>query len=529
MRLPLPRQGDGTPSGSLWAVAEKMGVHPRVVGKEAADAAAAEAAAPTLPAGAPTPSISINLRSHVEAAQADEDCAAEREELRAALSQDAIFQEFAEMCDENTLRRYLSARDNSVEKARLLLLEALQWRKVNLKSIPDYFEYNAMAELGALRVTGLDRFGRAVVVLDAGALSRVEGPAQLRFIAFTLEHAIRRMEGSFAEKFVIFLQLSRFRMSTSPPRAFLRDACKMLSICFPERCGNMIFHQAPRLFSAVFKLCSPFIDPRTAAKFIFVVGDDSPGSANDATLHTVMGARWRSLARLAPEPGKATQSSGSDWADMLSFECAWQLRDQQGDARWGRSDGAGAPSEASTAPPASRLSDLSSFGFVDGGDEDNAFPDPQRPALDAVAASGRLATTGASPNAVEALLVAALEAARTSALAASQAAQAAEKAAAAAQTASAAQMHVLQNHPNLVMVHDEQKGILRRIVATRVEAWKVFLAALIGFGLQQRAHIVDRSVSSSSWQATCLVLISFCAGWALSLVCSHKWDATTRR
>mmetsp|Transcript_28940 Transcript_28940/g.52713 ORF Transcript_28940/g.52713 Transcript_28940/m.52713 type:complete len:502 (+) Transcript_28940:61-1566(+) len=496
LAVPLPsscRVEQGSPS--LSSVAEKYAVQPRTLGKEATDSIGAELAAASLPAGSPPPAVKVDIHSHVVAAQNDSDCAAEREELLAALNAEPLFREYAEQCDSGMLRRYLSARSNNVEKAKLLLLEALQWRRDNLSKVPDFNEYDHMATQGALRVTGLDCFGRAVVVLDAGALRKIDEAAQLRFIEFTLAHAIRRMEGSSVEKFVIFLQLSKFRMATSPSRTFLRDACKMLSICFPERCGNMIFYQAPRLFSTVFRLCSPFIDPRTAAKFIFVVGDDAPGSANDATMHAVIGTRWRSLARLQNDPMMNGRSAHSDWADMLSFECAWQMRDQQIDAKLRGENscggGARAPSEASTAPTASRLSDL--IGFVEAGDEESSF-------AEAPTAAQQLA--GTSKLSVEALLIQALEAAKHSAEAASQAAQAAEKAANAAQSVTAVR----------IAPPRQQGRVVKGVLESEIALWKVLLAGLLTLGLQR----VCMTCFSPN-QAFALGA-SFCAGWVLSML-----------
>mmetsp|Transcript_81570 Transcript_81570/g.205246 ORF Transcript_81570/g.205246 Transcript_81570/m.205246 type:complete len:665 (+) Transcript_81570:56-2050(+) len=306
-----------------------------VPGSEAAAIEEAEAAAnndlmenqgPSIP----EPSVRIDYAAHVGATQTDAACAEARVQLRVGLAGQPLYERWAQEIDEGMLRRFLTARGNDVAAARKLLLEALDWREQRLPRAPDFEELEAEAVTGKMRVAGLDVHGRAVVVFDPAAQNTRNSAAHLRFLAFNLEHAVRRMQGTAVEKYIIFMHLEGFSVSSCPPRAFLKDACAMLTRCFPERCGNIIFHHAPRVFSGIYKVCSSVIDPRTAAKFVFIVGDDSPGSVNDATLRELIGARWRILTGIGQPRQNPASSPGynhsRDWGAMLAYERAWRCQ-----------------------------------------------------------------------------------------------------------------------------------------------------------------------------------------------------------
>eukprot|EP00401_Gymnodinium_catenatum_P005853 CAMPEP_0117575138 /NCGR_PEP_ID=MMETSP0784-20121206/62039_1 /TAXON_ID=39447 /ORGANISM="" /LENGTH=523 /DNA_ID=CAMNT_0005374173 /DNA_START=73 /DNA_END=1644 /DNA_ORIENTATION=+ len=324
----------------------RFGVEPVSLERRSAEGGAAVVKAPKI-RGMPPPAVRVERFAHVESAQNEDDCASARKALKEALSGEPLYERHVGYCEDAVLRRFLTARNNDTEKAKRLLLDALEWREQYLPNSHDYDELERTARNGVMRVTGLDVHERAVVVFDGSVQQLGDHLAQLRFIAFNLEHAARRMEGSRVEKCVIFMHLADFSLSNCPPRVLVKDACAMLTKCFPERCGNLVFHQAPSLFSGIFRLCKPFVDPRTAAKFVFVVGDDAPGSQNDSTLREVIGPRWRELTGVGAarelswsSPGYA---HGRDWGAMLSYEYAWYLRDV--DAQ----DFAGVPNPRSAA------------------------------------------------------------------------------------------------------------------------------------------------------------------------------------
>lgn len=69
----------------------------------------------------------------------------------------------------------------------------------------------------------------------------------------------------------------------------------MLCSGFPERLGHCIAYKPPGVFRVVFNSLKPLIDPKTAAKLIFVTGDVSDGSANDEQMQSMIGPHWKIL------------------------------------------------------------------------------------------------------------------------------------------------------------------------------------------------------------------------------------------
>lgn len=338
--------------GGLVAMCQRFGVTEARCGEEATEAVRAEASAersrpPLL--SAPLPAVKIEVLQQVEAAQSDADCAEARELLRESLDGELLYERYHWYCDDDSLRRFLTARNNNVDKARKLLLGALDWRDRRLSAGFDFDDLERDARLGAMRVSGLDRFCRPVVVFDYAALVNGQqyrdcdfrectpdtgkGGVDLTFLAYNLEHAVRRMEGTSTEKYVVFLHLSEFSMATMPPWGLITDALDMLARCYPERVGNIVFHGVGMVFTRLFSMLRSFIDPKTASKFVFIEGDDSPGSQNDATLREVIGVRWRELTGVGMPRGTLHSAPGykheRDWSKMLSYELAWLRRDQR--------------------------------------------------------------------------------------------------------------------------------------------------------------------------------------------------------
>mmetsp|Transcript_38871 Transcript_38871/g.91509 ORF Transcript_38871/g.91509 Transcript_38871/m.91509 type:complete len:454 (+) Transcript_38871:124-1485(+) len=275
------------------------------------------------------PKSIMSFRLHVGSKQTDEDCAYEREELRRALEGEAHYEQFKDAVDEGVLRRFLTARDNDVDKAKAMLLVALRWRAERMPFRHNYAELERQHSYGCMRVAGKDRWGRPVVVLDNSADRCTDVGIQMRCLAFVLEHALRIMEPP-VEKYAVFIHLSNFSILNNPPMASTRETCAMVTTCFPECCGTVVLHNAPRVFAAAFAAARPFIDNHTLSKMHFTVGDDSPGTANDAKLQYLFGPNWRELTG-ARQPKESSKSSPGYvhrkcWRRVLVEECEWRRR-----------------------------------------------------------------------------------------------------------------------------------------------------------------------------------------------------------
>ena len=278
---------------------------------------------------APEDSALVTKRWHVYPSHVESDHKATKAaELLAALRAEPGFDEWRWYFDDAAvLRRFLTARDDNVAKAKALLLDALAWRRRRRPHVIDYAEMERESRTGKLRVAeSLDRWGRPVVVFDNTVQNTKDSAAQLRCLAFVLEHALRRVDGTRVSKYVIFMHLSDFSLFNNPPWSVTRETMLMLMSCFAECCGHIVVHGAPRVFRGVFAAVKPLIDPKTATKIVFV----SPGDAEEPTMRDLVGDDWRALtgAGLARETPRSSPGyrHGRCWPRAVAADEAWRKR-----------------------------------------------------------------------------------------------------------------------------------------------------------------------------------------------------------
>ncbi|KAH8069147.1 hypothetical protein JL720_12054 [Aureococcus anophagefferens] len=275
---------------------------------------------------APEDSALVTKRWHVYPSHVESDHKATKAaELLAALRAEPGFDEWRWYFDDAAvLRRFLTARDDNVAKAKALLLDALAWRGRRRPHVIDYAEMER-ERAGKLRVAeSLDRWGRPVVVFDNTVQNTKDSAAQLRCLAFVLEHALRRVDGTRVSKYVIFMHLSDFSLFNNPPWSVTRETMLMLMSCFAECCGHIVVHGAPRVFRGVFAAVKPLIDPKTATKIVFV----SPGDAEEPIMRDLVGDDWRALtgAGLARETPASSQATATAVLAALAADEAWRKR-----------------------------------------------------------------------------------------------------------------------------------------------------------------------------------------------------------
>ena len=266
---------------------------------------------------------------HVSASVSDESVDGPRRQLKASLEGDVLAAKHANYAfDDSVLRRFLTARENDVVKARKLLTQALDWRETRKPYVHDYEELEREARTGKVRVAEeTDKWGRSVVVFDNTVQNTKDPEANMRFLAFCLEHALRKMDlkGKGAEKYVVFMQLEHFSLLNNPSWKVTKETCLMLMACFAECCGNIIVYGAPRVFYGVYVTCKPFIDPVTSRKILFC----GPNNA-ETLLQDVVGPHWRTLMG-ASMPKETSKSSpgyvhARNWTQTLKDELAWRKK-----------------------------------------------------------------------------------------------------------------------------------------------------------------------------------------------------------
>lgn len=65
----------------------------------------------------------------------------------------------------------------------------------------------------------------------------------------------------------------------------MMETIEILTIAFPETLGTCVVWQPPGYFNTVYRLMSPFVDPRTLQKVVIVSGDAVPGGEVDRKMN----------------------------------------------------------------------------------------------------------------------------------------------------------------------------------------------------------------------------------------------------
>jgi hypothetical protein len=228
---------------------------------------------------------------------------------------------FESWLTDETLHRFLIARQYSVVKAVKLIESALVWRE---KRNPNRFlprpgpKFEALFEVemttGKMYIAGFDRWGRTVIVFNNTVQNTTSHNDQMDYLSWLLETAILLSAARSVDKYVIFMHLDSFSFFNCPPMKTTHETVMMLTSAYPERLGHMVCYHAPSVFHTVFNSLKPWIDKRTCDKLVFVYGSVEDGSANDGTMRTVLGDHWKVLTGADQPVLKKGSSPGFDHA-----------------------------------------------------------------------------------------------------------------------------------------------------------------------------------------------------------------------
>ena len=129
-------------------------------------------------------------------------------------------------------------------------------------------------ETGRMYVRGYDVDGRAVICSHLGARNSRDEEAQLRSLIYTLEKAFactartsREIGGSALEKVLMVLDFDGYSRKNSFQLSTLKKVNEILSFQYPERLVAVYMVNPPVIFSVIWKLIGPFIDPVTRQKY----------------------------------------------------------------------------------------------------------------------------------------------------------------------------------------------------------------------------------------------------------------------
>ena len=211
----------------------------------------------------------------------------------------------SEGCD--TYVRFLRARNGRVAEAAKMLLAHLRWRATYKPWRITPRDVEGQAVTGKVRSVGTDAHGRPLLVLDNTRENSRDAEAQLAHLVFHMHRVERAFLrgarcgrglngwGATPGKFLLFIHLDNFSLRTMPARRQTMHTVNLVQDHFPERLGRAVLFCPPSVFAALMNLVKPLMSKSTRDKIVIVSGPCARGSANDATLTRLIGARWREL------------------------------------------------------------------------------------------------------------------------------------------------------------------------------------------------------------------------------------------
>ncbi|KAF5793055.1 putative CRAL-TRIO lipid binding domain, CRAL/TRIO domain, CRAL/TRIO domain superfamily [Helianthus annuus] len=174
--------------------------------------------------------------------------------------------------DDQTIRRFLQARDLDIDKACAMFLKYLKWRKtfvpngsISVSDVENEIAQNKMF------MQGSDKIGRPITVVFGGRhLCNKKGGVEefKRFVVFGLDKVCARIPQG-QDKFVAIGDLQGWGYSCCDIRGYLA-ALSILQDYYPERLGKLFILHVPYVFMTAWKMVYPFIDEKTKQKIVFV-------------------------------------------------------------------------------------------------------------------------------------------------------------------------------------------------------------------------------------------------------------------
>ena len=180
--------------------------------------------------------------------------------------------------NDQTLLRYLRARNFDVEKAAKMLEDSISWRKeFGVSGSRD--GWGSIIELenstGKLYVRGYDRQGHAILYMKPRFENTKDHDGNLKHLVYHMERAIACMDKySKEEKICLVIDYHGFSMLNSPPMKTSMATLNILQNHYPERLFRAYMIRPPWLFHAFWSAISPFVDPITRAKIQMISEKD---------------------------------------------------------------------------------------------------------------------------------------------------------------------------------------------------------------------------------------------------------------
>nr|CAD7199101.1 unnamed protein product [Timema douglasi] len=191
---------------------------------------------------------------------------------------------------DQTLLRFLRARDFNVEKARETLSQSLVWRKKHQvdRILSEYRTPQVVQNYFPGCWHHIDKDGRPIYLLRLGQMDvkgliksiGEEGLMQLTLHVceegLQLMEEITRTLGRPVSTWSLLVDLEGLNMRHlwRPGIRALLNIIEMVEANYPETMGRVLIIRAPRVFPILWTLVSTFIDEHTRSKFLFYGGND---------------------------------------------------------------------------------------------------------------------------------------------------------------------------------------------------------------------------------------------------------------
>lgn len=196
------------------------------------------------------------------------------QQLQAAVAQDVqASSSLQAFCTRSCCIRYLRARSWNVPKATKMLKETLAWRTSYKPEQIRWEDVAAEAADGKMWVLEHpDKEGRPVVLMRPRNDTSHNNEARIRHLVYTLEQASRLADewGTGDGKMAWLVDFVGYTRKNAPPIRVALHTLHVLQNHYPERLGKAVSYIPPLIFDLMWRAVSPFIDPVTHKKLVFL-------------------------------------------------------------------------------------------------------------------------------------------------------------------------------------------------------------------------------------------------------------------
>ncbi|MCL7030114.1 hypothetical protein MKW94_002884 [Papaver nudicaule] len=168
-----------------------------------------------------------------------------------------------------SISRYLRARKWNTKKACKMLRETLKWRMEYKPEQICWDDIAREAETGKIyRSNYFDKYGRTVLVMRPGMQNSYSTSGQIKFLVYCMENAIMNLPPG-EEKMVWIIDFQGWNFSSVSVKA-TRETARILQDHYPERLGQAILYDSPKIFESFWLLVKPFFEATASSKVKFI-------------------------------------------------------------------------------------------------------------------------------------------------------------------------------------------------------------------------------------------------------------------